>query len=84
MSSPGWTDATADLILFQYRQDVLHAVADVHDDDCSDADPARIWLGAQALIRGDYSGTVNSGRQQESIAQALQSLTANTAGAKLG
>lgn len=41
MSWPGWTDATGDLILFQYRQDVLHAVADVHDDYCSDADPAQ-------------------------------------------
>lgn len=57
----------------------MHAVADVDDDDGSDADPAEVLLEPQALIGREDHGepAVNSSSQQDTIPQTLQALAAD-------
>ena len=53
----------------QDRQDVLHAISDVDDDDCADADLVEILLKTQALIgrEDDREPAVDGSSKQNAV-----------------
>ena len=72
---PHTRDGRLDLV--KDWQNVFHAVADVHDHNCTDTNLCKILLEAEAVVcREDYSETaIDSRPQQNTISKALEFLS---------